>query len=117
MVRGTINPRQHHLVWILILGVKTVLPLIDYQENYKNGEINLFWIYSKNTFRNVVVGIEQVEWWKSDRFVLYVQATSDYNTYSVDGRWDIITGTYTSVAADVVAMDSPLPLKKERFVK
>lgn len=33
-------------------------------------------------------------------------------TYSVDGRWQSISGTYTRVAADVVAMDSPLPLKK-----
>lgn len=30
--------------------------------------------------------------------------------YSVDGRWASIRGNYTSVAADVVAMDSPLPL-------
>lgn len=32
--------------------------------------------------------------------------------YSVDGRWASLTGQYTRVAADVVAMDSPLPLKK-----
>lgn len=33
-------------------------------------------------------------------------------TYSVDGRWASLTGQYTRVAADVVAMDSPLPLKR-----
>ncbi len=32
--------------------------------------------------------------------------------YSVDGRWESLVGQYTRVAADVVAMDSPLPLKK-----
>ncbi len=32
--------------------------------------------------------------------------------YSVDGRWETLTGQYTRVAADVVAMDSELPLKK-----
>lgn len=32
--------------------------------------------------------------------------------YSVDGRWASLTGQYTRVAADVVTMDSPLPLKK-----
>lgn len=31
--------------------------------------------------------------------------------YSVDGRWATITGNYNRVAADVVAMDSSLPLK------
>lgn len=31
--------------------------------------------------------------------------------YSVDGRWATVTGAYTRVAADVVAMDSSLPLK------
>lgn len=31
--------------------------------------------------------------------------------YSVDGRWESLVGQYTRVAADVVAMDSPLPLK------
>ena len=31
--------------------------------------------------------------------------------YSVDGRWATLTGAYTRVAADVVAMDSSLPLK------
>lgn len=31
--------------------------------------------------------------------------------YSVDGRWSTLTGAYTRVAADVVAMDSSLPLK------
>lgn len=32
--------------------------------------------------------------------------------YSVDGRWSSVIGNYTRVAADVVAMDSSLPLKK-----
>lgn len=32
-------------------------------------------------------------------------------TYSNDGRWTSITGAYTRVAADVVALDSELPLK------
>ncbi|MCH5331506.1 MAG: major capsid protein [Alistipes sp.] len=32
--------------------------------------------------------------------------------YSTDGKWSTLTGAYTRVAADVVAMDSPLPLKK-----
>lgn len=32
-------------------------------------------------------------------------------SYSVDGRWESISGEYNRVAADVVAMDSPLPLK------
>lgn len=33
-------------------------------------------------------------------------------TFSVDGRWATLTGNYTRVSADVVAMDSPLPLIK-----
>lgn len=32
--------------------------------------------------------------------------------YSVDGRWSTVIGSYNRVAADVVAMDSSLPLKK-----
>lgn len=32
--------------------------------------------------------------------------------YSVDGRWSSVIGDYNRVAADVVAMDSSLPLKK-----
>lgn len=39
---------------------------------------------------------------------LYQQFLSP--TYSVDGRWSSLTGNYTRVSADVVAMDSPLPL-------
>ena len=31
--------------------------------------------------------------------------------FSVDGRWSTLVGAYTRVAADVVAMDSSLPLK------
>jgi hypothetical protein len=33
-------------------------------------------------------------------------------TYSPDGRWASLTAAYKSVAADVVALGSPLPLKK-----
>jgi len=33
-------------------------------------------------------------------------------TLSVDGRWATLTGEYTRVAADIVAMDSSLPIKK-----
>lgn len=32
--------------------------------------------------------------------------------FSVDGRWSTLIGNYTRVAADVVALDSSLPLKK-----
>ena len=32
-------------------------------------------------------------------------------TYSNDGRWTSITGAYTRVAADIVALDSELPVK------
>lgn len=32
--------------------------------------------------------------------------------YSVDGRWSSVIGNYTRISADVVAMDSSLPLKK-----
>lgn len=39
-------------------------------------------------------------------------------TYSIDGRWESLVGQYTRVAADVVAMDSPLPLKRrDSFAK
>lgn len=38
-------------------------------------------------------------------------------SFSVDGRWSTLTGNYTRVAADVVAMDSPLPLIKRDTVE
>ena len=38
-------------------------------------------------------------------------------SYSVDGRWASVTGKYTRVAADIVAVNSPLPLIKRDSVE
>ncbi|NDV47790.1 hypothetical protein D0T49_12110 [Paludibacter sp. 221] len=38
-------------------------------------------------------------------------------TYSVDGKWESLIGEHGRVAADVVAMDSSLPLKKRQAIR
>lgn len=48
----------------------------------------------------------------SNRPLSYLYRQLFTPSYSVDGRWSSVMGKFTRVAADVVAMDSPLPLVK-----
>lgn len=75
-------------------------------------EKSIYFEYIQKYFPQLVLGIVEKLNDKNQTALSYMFKQLLTTTYSVDGRWDIITGTYTRVAADVVAMDSPLPLKK-----
>ena len=75
-------------------------------------EQSIYFEYIQKYFPQLVLGIVEKLNGKNQTALSYMFKQLLTPTYSVDGRWDILTGTYTRVAADVVAMDSPLPLKK-----
>lgn len=75
-------------------------------------EQSIYFKYIQKYFPKLVLGIVEKLNGKNQTALSYMFKQLLTPTYSVDGRWDILTGTYTRVAADVVAMDSPLPLKK-----
>lgn len=74
-------------------------------------EKSLYFEYVQKYFPQLVLAIiEKLN--DSNRPLTYLFRTLLRERYSVDGRWATITGNYTRVAADVVSMDSPLPLIK-----
>lgn len=74
-------------------------------------EKSIYFEYAQRFFPALVLAaIEKLN--DSTRPLTYLFRDYLSKTYSVDGRWATITGKYTRVAADVVAMDSPLPLIK-----
>lgn len=74
-------------------------------------EKSLYFDYVKKYFPQLVASL--VEKFNGRRDGLAPYKYRDYltNTFSPDGRWASITAEYTRVAADVVSMDSELPLK------
>lgn len=75
-------------------------------------EKSLYFNYIQKYFPKLVLGITETLNDKNQAALPYLHKQLLGTDYSVDGRWESLTGTYSRVAADVVAMDSALPLKK-----
>lgn len=71
----------------------------------------MFFQYVQKYFPGLVLSIVEKLNDKNQTTLPYFYKELLSTTYSVDGRWESISGDYNRVAADVVAMDSPLPLK------
>lgn len=74
-------------------------------------EKSLYFQYVEKYFPSLIVAIVN-KLNDSNRPLTYLFRDILTPRFSVDGRWSSITGNYTRVAADVVSMDSPLPLIK-----
>lgn len=74
-------------------------------------EKSLYFQYVQKYFPQLILAIVN-KLNDSTRPLTYLYRNALRPRFSVDGRWATITGNYTRVAADVVAMDSPLPLIK-----
>lgn len=75
-------------------------------------EQSIYFEYVKRYFPQLVLSITEKLNGANETTLSYMFQQLLTPEYSVDGRWETLTGQYTRVAADVVAMDSPLPLKK-----
>lgn len=75
-------------------------------------EKTIYFEFVKKFFPKLVLSITERLNDKNNQVLSYMFKQMLTPKYSVDGRWASIVGEYTRVAADVVAMDSPLPLKK-----
>lgn len=75
-------------------------------------EQSLYFKYIEKYFPKIVLGITEKLNDKNQTTLSYLHKQLLGTDYSVDGRWESLTGTYSRVAADVVSMDSSLPLKK-----
>lgn len=75
-------------------------------------EQSLYFNYIEKYFPKLVLGITEKLNGSKEAPLQYMHKRLMGTDYSVDGRWESITGDYTRVSADVVAMDSSLPLKK-----
>lgn len=74
-------------------------------------EKSMYFEYVEKYFPQLILAIvEKLN--DTNRPLSYLHRQLLNKQYSVDGRWSSITGKYTRVAADVVSMDSPLPLVK-----
>lgn len=74
-------------------------------------EKSMYFEYVDKYFPQLVLSIvEKLN--DSNRPLSYLYRQLLNKQFSVDGRWSSVTGKYTRVAADVVSMDSPLPLAK-----
>lgn len=74
-------------------------------------EKSLFFEYVQKYFPRLVLSIVEKLNDKNRSSLPYLYKDLLVRNYSVDGRWESLIGEYNRVAADVVAMDSPLPLK------
>ena len=75
-------------------------------------EQSLYFDYIQKYFPRLVLGVSEKLNNKEEAALPYLHKQLLGTDYSVDGRWETLTGNYTRVSADVVAMDSALPLKK-----
>lgn len=75
-------------------------------------EQSLFFEYIGKYFPKLVLGVTEKLNATNQTALTYLHKTMLGTNYSVDGRWESLTGSYSRVAADVVSMDSELPLKK-----
>jgi len=74
-------------------------------------EQTLYPEYTKRFFPQLVVSIVEYLNEKRNQNETFLYKSLLTPTFTNDGRWASITGKYTHVAADVVALDSELPLK------
>lgn len=74
-------------------------------------EQSLFFQYVQKYFPQLVISVVEKLNDKTQNNLPYLYKSLLSPSYSVDGRWESISGEFNRVAADVVAMDSPLPLK------
>ena len=74
-------------------------------------EQSIFFQYVQKYFPQLVISIVEKLNDKNQNNLTYLYKNLLSASYSVDGRWESLSGEYNRVAADVVAMDSPLPLK------
>lgn len=74
-------------------------------------EKTLYFEYVRKYFPKLVLSIVEKLNERNETSLSYLFRQLLTPQYSVDGRWESLIGAYTRVAADVVAMDSPLPLK------
>ena len=75
-------------------------------------EQSLYFNYVEKYFPQLVIAIREKLNDKNQTALPYLFKSLLKTDYSVDGRWSTLVGLHNRVAADVVAMDSPLPLKK-----
>lgn len=74
-------------------------------------EKSLYFEYTQKFFPNLVLSIVEKLNEKRTNALSYLYGQYLTPQYSADGRWASITAEYTRVAADVVSLDSELPLK------
>ncbi len=74
-------------------------------------EKSLYFEFTKKYFPQLVAQVVEKLNGKRQDTLSYMYRDHLTNTFSADGRWASITAEYTRVAADVVSMDSELPLK------
>lgn len=76
-------------------------------------EQSLFFQYIQRYFPQLVLAFtEKLNGKNGELAPTYLYRDLLNRSYSVDGRWQSLIGEYSRVAADIVAMDSSLPLKK-----
>lgn len=79
-------------------------------------EQSLFFDYVKKYFPQLVLQtVEKLN--DSNRPLTYMFRTLFTPRFSVDGRWATLKGNYTRVTADIVAMDSKIPLIKRDTIE
>lgn len=75
-------------------------------------EKSLYFQWTEKYFPQLVLSVvEQINERNASSQFPYLYRTLLSRRYSLDGRWASILANYTRVAADVVALDSELPLK------
>ena len=73
-------------------------------------EQSIYFEYVQKYFPQLVLGItEKLN--DSNNGLTYLYRDLLVKQFSADGRWSSVLSNYTMVAADVVSLDSPLPLK------
>lgn len=80
-------------------------------------EQSLYFDYVKKFFPQVVTSLVEKLNEKNAKTLPYLYKELLTPTFSVDGRWASILAEHTRVAADVVALDSELPLKTRDAVE
>ena len=80
-------------------------------------EKSLYFEAVQKYFPQLVISIVEKLNEKNQKTLPYLYKDMLTPTYSADGRWASITANYTRVTADVVALDSELPLKSRDAIE
>lgn len=78
---------------------------------------SIYYDYVKRFFPKIVVSVVEKLNEKRTNQLPYLYREMLEPEYSADGRWASILGQYTRVAADVVALDTELPLKSRDTIE